>query len=283
MVNEKHAETMKQFLQTMAKILITLLIVTLVATGKLDVTDIAGTSSVPSVTGEAAELALAPWNASTAPDFVVRCGPANFSDTALALAPGKTSYLTDDVGRPIESAGNITYQMYRNGSDRERDDLPDPVGWPKNAEVVIRFPQGGTYHGWLWNRSHLLAKSLGGDDTKDNLVAGTRCQNVGRNDGDGGMALPETISRDWLSSHKKGTIRYSARPVYDGDEPIPRAVIVDMLSSDATLNAEYVVYNAAPGFTIDYANCTWSQDGVETTTYNLAEELQKFLQGLTTR
>ena len=268
------------FLTTMAKLLLVLLIVTLVATGKIDLSDISDTQGVPHMSQAATEAALTPWDADLAPDFVVTCGRSDLSEHARSLEPGEVTYATDDLGRPTEAAGNITYKMYREGSDRERDDLPNPVGWPKNAEVVITFPRGGTYHGWLWNRSHLLAKSLGGDDIRDNLVAGTRCQNVGRNDGDGGMAYPETLARTWLAKNKTKTLIYSARPIYVGDEPIPRSVIVDILSSDSTIDAQYVVYNAAPGFTIDYANSTWTQDGREPTTYDFAESFRDLLRGL---
>lgn len=261
-----------KFASMMIRVVAILAIATLALTGKIDLSQMAGTPPVPTVSAQTQEAALAPWDAQSAPDFVATTGPSQLSETALALAPGETSYATDDLGRPTESAGNITYQMYKDGSDRERDDLPNPVGWPKNAEVTISFPRGGTYHGWLWNRSHLLAKSLGGHDEKDNLVAGTRCQNVGRNEGDGGMAYPETLARTWLSQNKGKTLLYSARPAYVGDEPIPRSVVVDMLSSDKTIDAQYIVYNVAPGFVIDYANSTWEKtDGQESTTYDIAK------------
>lgn len=271
-----------EFVQMMARIVAVLLLVTLIATGRVNLADLTGAQSVPQVTQDVAEAAIAPWDASLAPDFVTTTGRAQPSERALSMRPGDVSYDTDELGRPVESVGNITYRMCREGSDRERNDLPNPVGWPRNAEVTIRFPRGGTYHGWLWNRSHLLAKSLGGDDVRDNLVAGTRCQNVGRNDGDGGMAYPETLARTWLSKNRDKTLIYSARPVYVGSEPIPRSVIVDMLSSDATIDAQYIIYNAAPGFTIDYEGATWSADGATETTYDLGDILRDILRGLGT-
>ena len=41
-------------------------------------------------------------------------------------------------------------------------------------------------------------------------------------------------------------------PLYEGSERIPRAVIVDMFSSDGTVDMELIVYNAAKGYAIDY-------------------------------
>ena len=46
---------------------------------------------------------------------------------------------------------------------------------------------------------------------------------------------------------------HAAHALYVGDELIPRAVEVDMLSSDNALNEHVIVYNAAKGFEIDYS------------------------------
>lgn len=197
------------------------------------------------------------WSEATAPDYVVQTGAAEFSEQALAATPGTVENEVDMMRRPTDAYANITHQMMTEGSARERDDLPNPTGWPKNAEVDIELSDGSTYHGWLWNRSHLIAKSLGGPDTKDNLVAGTRTQNVGNNDGTGGMGLPETLAREWLANHQDGTILYEARPNYLEGDVIPRTVTVDMRTSDGSIDARYVVYNAAKGFGIDYTNSTW--------------------------
>lgn len=265
------------FKDSIVRILAFVMIAIALITGQITASDLFVTTSVPNVSEGAYDAALTTWTPELAPDFVVRCGAAQIPEQASALAPAKTLYESDELGRPALAAGNVTYQMRKDGADRERDDLPNPVGWPKNAEVTIRFPKGGTYHGWLWNRSHLLAKSLGGEDTKQNLVSGTRCQNVGKNDGDGGMALTETLARDWIDTHRSGTLIYCAIPVYVDAEPIPRAVIVEMRSSDGTLDGEYVVYNAAPGFTIDYANATWSQDDAQTQTYDVGKSILEIL------
>lgn len=79
-------------------------------------------------------------------------------------------------------------------------------------------------------------------------------QNVGANDGAGGMAYTETIARDWLDSHSDGALYYSVLPLYEGNESIPRAVVVDMKSSDGSIDIEVVVYNAAKGYAIDYSS-----------------------------
>ncbi len=194
------------------------------------------------------------WDADKYPDYYRVVGTAVVD---VELDPGEVIYEgLDHLGRTGRVVGNVTLEMARDGSEREREDISDihPSGWGHNREVDIEMPGGNTYHGALFNRSHLLAKSLGGDDADYNLVTGTRTQNVGDNRGqDGGMAYTEGIARDWLYDNPDGTVFYSALPVYEGDELLPRSVIVDVRSSDGTIDQEVEVYNAVLGFDIDYA------------------------------
>lgn len=85
-----------------------------------------------------------------------------------------------------------------------------------------------------------------------NLITGTRMQNVGANDGLGGMAYTERKVVNYLYKHHKASVYYSAKPVYKGKELLPRSVIVDIRSSDRKLNERVIVYNAAKGFRINY-------------------------------
>lgn len=194
------------------------------------------------------------WNADKYPDYYRVVGTAVVD---VELESGEVIYEgLDYLGRTGRVVGNVTLEMARDGSEREREDISGihPSGWGHNREVDIEMPGGNTYHGALFNRSHLLAKSLGGDDADYNLVTGTRTQNVGDNRGqDGGMAYTEGIARDWLYDNPDGTVFYSALPVYEGDELLPRSVIVDVRSSDGTIDQEVEVYNAVLGFDIDYA------------------------------
>ena len=192
------------------------------------------------------------WDESAAPEYVLEVGPAQIR---ADVAEGDVSYSgLDAEGRPGLVAASLTHETRASAKERGRRDIDvDPVGWPgENPKVTITTPDGGTYRGRFWNRSHLLADSLGGDPTTENLVTGTRMQNAGGNDDKGGMAYGEQIARDWLDTHTTGSLYYSALPLYVGGEPIPRAVLVDMRSSDGTIDEELLVYNAAKGFDIDY-------------------------------
>jgi DNA-entry nuclease len=163
----------------------------------------------------------------------------------------------DALGRATGAVALVTYDSMEAGRARSREDVSElyPSGWGHNQEVDIALPDGTVYHGFLYNRSHLVAKSLGGDDALHNLICGTRTQNVGANiEGyDGGMAYCESLARQWLVRHKEGTVYYAAMPAYEGDELVARSVIVDIRSSDGAVDVRIEVYNAAKGFEIDYA------------------------------
>ena len=192
------------------------------------------------------------WSEDESPNYVRLVGEAQVEEP---LEPGEVVYSDlDAIGRTGQVRACITSEMMEEGKARERGEMPDPSGWPEeNFEADIEMPDGHTYHGWFWNRSHLLAKSLGGDERRTNLVTATRTQNVGANDGQGGMDMFETAIRSWLEAYPDVTVQYVATPVYEGDEPICRSVFVDVLSSDGALNERLEVYNAAKGYSIDYS------------------------------
>lgn len=202
---------------------------------------------------EVAELVTS-FDASLYPDYYRVIGA---STTAREGKPAGITYgELDALGRATGCSGWITGEMRAEARERGRSEaeLPDPAGWPEdNAEVEIAGIEGRRdYHGWFWNRSHLVADSLGGEPSPENLVAGTRTENVGDNAQAGGMAYAETLARDWLDAHKHGSLWYAASPVYIGDELIPRAVIVDIKTDDNAIDEKIVVYNAAYGWSIDY-------------------------------
>ncbi len=189
-------------------------------------------------------------------EYVRIVGPANIE---CELEPGSVEYAPLDVlGRAVEARACVTWDMSEHGRAREREDMRnlEPSGWGNNGKAHIMLEDGSFYNGYFWNRSHLVAKSLGGDDIIENLVCGTRMQNVGSNKGEGhagGMAYCETKARNWLEEHQDGFVYYVVRPVYEGSELVCRYVVVSMRSSDGELDEEVEVYNAARGYRINYA------------------------------
>ncbi|XP_068917782.1 deoxyribonuclease-like [Tenebrio molitor] len=171
----------------------------------------------------------------------------------------------DELERAVCAYGELTGPAPR---DEERGPLPDPAGWPTNdgergnAEVSIPalddVEGSKDTNGWFYNRSHMVADSLGGPEVPGNLVTGTRTQNVGTHQEDGqyagGMAYGEKMARDYLASGQASTcpLYYAATPVYTGDELIPRTVLVDIQSCDKSIDERVEVSNTANGWEIDY-------------------------------
>ena len=217
--------------------------------------------AAPSTSGSvAAGLPHSSWDQTLAPNYYLVRGQAQVSDQP---APGTAVYgPLDSLGRTTGAKATVTYESMQNGLARERAEMTsqEPSGWGHNQEVDMAMPDGRVYHGFLFNRSHLIAKSLGGDDETHNLIMGTRTQNVGANVAgtDGGMAYAEGLARNWLDQHHDGTLYFAATPVYEGNELVARSVMVDIKSSDGAIDQRVEVFNAARGFDIDYATGTFA-------------------------
>ena len=228
------------------------------------------------VTGD---FAPTTWDAKASPEYYRIDGAAIIEHPDIKTGAIEYGGL-DAYGRATWAAGVITHDMVEESSGWRADFTSDATnniaGWGHNGEVDIEVPGSETYHGWLFNRSHLVADSLGGYDhvykadgtidqsksksERKNLVTATRTQNVGANDGKGGMAFCEDIAMRYLKNHSNGTLYYSATPVYSGTDLLPRSVFVDMKSDDGSINMHIETYNTARGYTINYADGTWSKD-----------------------
>lgn len=138
-----------------------------------------------------------------------RPGPRTYT-----ASEGVISYCPlDELDRATCAFGELTPALRAEAQARGRQDITvDPAGWPSgpaaNREVTISalddVSGSESYSGWFWNRSHLIADSLGADAVAENLVTGTRTQNVGSTQSSGqyagGMAFTELIARDYLDS-----------------------------------------------------------------------------------
>lgn len=181
---------------------------------------------------------------------------------------GKVDYCdADSLGRATCAYGELTADVRDAAQERGRQSLDvDPAGWPSDNEKVsipaLDNVEGSKeYNGWMWNRSHMLGDSIGGDPIAENLVAGTRPQNVGSAKNSGGMAYTETIARDYLDSSEANScpLYYAATPNYEGDEMIPRTVTVDIQSCDKSIDERVEVSNTANGYDIDYTDGSYTE------------------------
>lgn len=167
----------------------------------------------------------------------------------------------DEHDRPT-----YVYTMLTETVESDAESRADTPGMEHNAETdipAIDVEGSQPYHGWFYNRSHLLADSLGGSEELENMVTGTRTQNVGSTQVDGqyagGMAYAEKTARDYLNSHDGDTcpLYYAVEPNFTDDELIPRTVTIDMRSCDSAIDQRIVVTNQAAGHEIDYHTGEW--------------------------
>lgn len=209
------------------------------------------------------------WDEQGAPNYYRLAGSAVITHPEVLIGEIQYGEL-DSYGRATWACGVITPAMYHEELAEDREgNLPNPAGWPKgrNYKVDITLCNGEIYHGEMFNRSHMVADSLGGAATKNNLVTGTRMQNTGSNNqsssGYGGMAYTEDKVRKYLKSALKSnqdvTVYYCVTPVYLNDELLPRSVYVDVKSSDGKLDMHVETFNCARGYEINYYSAAFSE------------------------
>lgn len=171
---------------------------------------------------------------------------------------------TDAHGRIGAACGIITGDTIDQAKARGRQSFApgsDPAGWGHNDKVEISMGGGKLYHGYMYNRSHLIADSLGGDPTHDNLITGTRTQNVGT-DNKGGMAHSEVAVRDFYKNpaHHNCATTYAVTPNYaNSTDLIPSTNTVNVKTCDGSIDEKITVYNTVEGYTINYGNGTFSK------------------------
>ena len=189
------------------------------------------------------------YSETESPQFYKIRGTANFNDEENNALEQTGTYKAENQSGIVITSSTIEY------GKRERENLTDksPKGWiTYNPKVSVTFANNKAYTGFFWNKSHLVAHMLGGEDETDNLITGTRAQNVGDNSGNGGMQYAEFLVYNYWQEHQDVTIKYLATAIYKKNEQIPRSVIVDILSSDEQLNQEIEVYNVMPNYDINY-------------------------------
>lgn len=173
---------------------------------------------------------------------------------------GDVHYSVDSQGRSSLAIGKLTYQMWKDSANsRQGTPLNPPQGWPYNPKVAITYElTNRTYNGYMYNRSHSIADSLAGEKTytdASNFTTGTRPQNVGANQ-KGGMRAAEIMVENYWKSNPNSTqyVDYQVLPIYNENETLPRGTIVDIKSSDGTLDKRLVIINDVENYIINYNN-----------------------------
>ena len=207
----------------------------------------------------------------------------------------------DQLGRGQDVQALLTCELVFKQSSKvtERPDFSSSVGvagqykdgrldrvketWrgEESNNTELHLPN---HNGYLYNKSHTLAWSLGGSMETENVTLGTRRQNVGSNDADGGgMGYPETTIRNQFyneiglndmtkaeaqsmtpeqACEKSNTkVYYDVDPVYQDDELVPRGTHVRAYSINddgETINMNLWVFNTQPYVDINYADGTFT-------------------------
>lgn len=201
------------------------------------------------------------YDESKFPDMYEVLGKAEIDESKFSTT---YSYSHDDLDRTTTAYGLVNYKAVMDSKGWRADFEPnsEPSGWfigkkSNNKKVSVKLPTGKIYNGYFYNRSHLIADSLGGRSYKYNVVTGTRQQNVGNN-GNGGMQYIEKKVVDYVEK-TKNNVYYSVEPYYEGNELVPRYVIVNAKSDDGVINEKVKVFNNASGYEINYADGSFTK------------------------
>lgn len=178
--------------------------------------------------------------------------------TALVTHDAVESHSSKAQKRPSFDYGVHVAGEYQDG-------VYDPIKqtWKgENSNNKITQLEG--YRGYLYNKSHSLAWSLGGDMETHNLTLGTRAQNVGSNKDSegGGMGYPETQIRNAIYDNPNAKVFYEITPVYNGSELVPRGSHVRAYSINddgQTINLNVWIANKQKGVEINYKDGTHSK------------------------
>lgn len=148
----------------------------------------------------------------------------------------------DNLGRCGVALANIGKEIMPR---KKRESIRDikPTGF-KNKKY-----QGIIEDDFIYNRSHLIAHSLAGEDANErNLITGTRYFNVD------GMEPFESMVASYIKSTSNHVL-YRITPVFKDDELVARGVLMEAYSlEDKGEGIEFCVYifNVQPGINIDY-------------------------------
>lgn len=154
-----------------------------------------------------------------------------------------------DAYGALDSLGRVTQANAVLGVDlmpaEERGDIGDihPTGW-KQARYA-----GIDSGGWLYNRSHLIGHQLAGNDSRQNLITGTRFFNMA-------MLRFENIVADYVE-RTENHVRYRVTPVFEGGNLLASGIYMEGFSiEDNGAGVMFHIYvpNHQPSVILNYAD-----------------------------
>ncbi|MBR6916709.1 MAG: DNA/RNA non-specific endonuclease [Clostridia bacterium] len=190
-----------------------------------------------------------------------------FTDADLTTEPFEAYSPLDGLGRCGVAYANICPALMPT-EKRGNIQSVKPTGW---RHVEYDFVDGGS----LYNRCHLIAHSLAGEDANErNLITGTRYMNTE------GMVPFENMVYDHVKE-TGGHVLYRVTPVFKDEELVARGVLIEAFSvEDGGEGVSFCVfcYNVQPGVVIDYPTGDSYAEGadVEVKDYILNTKSKKF-------
>lgn len=179
--------------------------------------------------------------------------------TALVTSDSVHNHSSKVQERPAFASNVHVAGEYKDGKYN-----PSKQTW-EGTEPNNKILQLSGYRGYIYNKSHSLGWSLGGDMETHNLTLGTRSQNVGSNKdpNGGGMGYSETQIRDAIYDKPETKVYYQITPVYKDKELLPRGSHVRAYSINddgKTINLNVWVSNTEKGYKINYSDGTYAKE-----------------------
>lgn len=150
----------------------------------------------------------------------------------------------DNSNRTGKAFGIITPNKLQSSSTRANMSGITPSGWSFNKYPGIVK----TDPAYLYNRCHLIAHSLGGEDKEKNLVTGTRYMNDC-------MGIFENKVLEYVRNTRKPVL-YRATPYFKGDNKLCSGVQLEAYSLEepGALQFNVFCYNVQPKVIINYSS-----------------------------
>lgn len=148
----------------------------------------------------------------------------------------------------LDPLGRCGYAMACVGSDllptEDREDISEihPSGWAQEKYDFVD-------EGWLYNRCHLIAYSLTGENANEkNLITGTRYMNM-----EGMWPIEETVLY-YIKENPSNHVMYRVTPVFEGDNLLASGVLMEgkSVENDDVCFCVFC-YNVQPNVAINYA------------------------------
>lgn len=159
----------------------------------------------------------------------------------------KYSYLDDEDDRAGTAIANVCIDTIAK-EDNTTINI-NPTGW---QSISGDFNNNGTID-WLYNRSHLIAYVLTGDENDErNIITATDYTNKSS------MKIFENKIVDYVKSNPEEFVLYRVTPIYEGDNLVASGIHMEAMSISTSgkttgFNFNVYVYNIQKGITIDYS------------------------------